>query len=367
MRASTGACILSLLCCSGAIGGYELLVDDRLTETAGSVELPPAFSEYADSDFPANDFDPIFSSAVSGSTDPSFGSNRATGEASQFSWVNRFDSGFTFGGGTSASAELTLTDTAAVGSTTASSQIDITFAIDRAMRLNMSPVIHTASNAVSSIRLFAGPLKTDPLIYNQTDNSGPAFVKLDLSPGVYRFASSSEVPLSGSGVTFQSGLTNADVFATLGVVGDFDLNGTFTCEDLDLLVEAILTPGANPAFDLNEDIVIDFADVETWLTIAGVENNASGLPYLPGDANLDGTVDGLDFIEWNTNKFTADPSWCRGDFTADGIIDGRDFVAWNVHKFQSSNRSVPEPQGWLLLFGLLPTGFRQLCSRGRTC
>ena len=32
-------------------------------------------------------------------------------------------------------------------------------------------------------------------------------------------------------------------------------------------------------------------------------NLPSGNPYLLGDANLDGTVDGQDFLIWNSNKF----------------------------------------------------------------
>lgn len=64
-----------------------------------------------------------------------------------------------------------------------------------------------------------------------------------------------------------------------------------------------------------------------------------------GDANLDGVVDGLDFILWNDNKFSAVAAWSHGDFSADGIVDGQDFVAWNQNKFTSSEQlsTVPEP------------------------
>ncbi|MEM8678122.1 MAG: endonuclease/exonuclease/phosphatase family protein, partial [Planctomycetota bacterium] len=56
---------------------------------------------------------------------------------------------------------------------------------------------------------------------------------------------------------------------------------------------------------------------------------------LPGDANLDGVVDGQDFIAWNNNKFSNGNGWEEGDFTGDGIVDGLDFVVWNNFKFQS--------------------------------
>ena len=58
------------------------------------------------------------------------------------------------------------------------------------------------------------------------------------------------------------------------------------------------------------------------------------------DANLDGFVDGLDFIEWNANKFTPVAEWCAGDFNADGFVDGLDFIIWNANKFQSSDAAT---------------------------
>lgn len=71
-----------------------------------------------------------------------------------------------------------------------------------------------------------------------------------------------------------------------------------------------------------------------WLQEAGTFN--VGGPYLGGDANLDGNVDGSDFIVWNANKFTSDNGWCGGDFNADGTTDGSDFITWNSNKFMSS-------------------------------
>lgn len=72
-----------------------------------------------------------------------------------------------------------------------------------------------------------------------------------------------------------------------------------------------------------------------WLTTAGLVLHGVDEAILLGDANLDGIVDGLDFLEWNANRFTNTPAWCAGDFNADGIVDGNDFLLWNANRFQS--------------------------------
>ena len=57
------------------------------------------------------------------------------------------------------------------------------------------------------------------------------------------------------------------------------------------------------------------------------------MSYAPADANLDGIVDGADFLVWNAHKFTSRSYWSHGDFNADGAVDGQDFLIWNQQKF----------------------------------
>ena len=133
---------------------------------------------------------------------------------------------------------------------------------------------------------------------------------------------------------------------------DFNADGLCDINDVNNLTTAIASLNNDPIFDLNADGLVDLADLETWLADAGAENLPSGNPYLFGDANLDGIVDGSDFGIWNGNKFTNSSAWSRGDLNADGIVDGSDFNIWNSHKFTSADRwhAVPEPTG---LAGLL--------------
>ncbi|MEM8680229.1 MAG: hypothetical protein AAGF97_12850, partial [Planctomycetota bacterium] len=144
-------------------------------------------------------------------------------------------------------------------------------------------------------------------------------------------------------------------FSTL-VTPDFNADGQMDCTDVDALVVQIVDETHGPAFDLDGNGWVDHQDLQQWLVEAGAANLPSGAPYLLGDANLDGTVDGQDFLVWNDHKFTASAAWCQGDFSANGIIDGQDFLLWNSHKFMASS-TVPEPilpgLGWgLALLGI---------------
>ncbi|MEM8678506.1 MAG: choice-of-anchor B family protein [Planctomycetota bacterium] len=151
-----------------------------------------------------------------------------------------------------------------------------------------------------------------------------------------------------------------DIYNGLFVVElDFvevDLNGdgSANCLDIDLLTAAVAGGSSDATFDINGDGAVDVEDRDAWLFEAGAQAMTSVSGFLPGDANLDGLVDGADFIAWNNNKFTNHASWCGGDFNADGVVDGLDYVVWNDNKFTSALDSVPEPNhAMLLLVGLV--------------
>lgn len=84
---------------------------------------------------------------------------------------------------------------------------------------------------------------------------------------------------------------------------------------------------------------------------------AEAIPYTPGDANRDGTVDASDLGILATHYgATSGAQWGDGDFTGDGSVDVSDLglLATNYSNGSSSVASVPEPGGIaLLLCGLL--------------
>jgi RHS repeat-associated protein len=133
------------------------------------------------------------------------------------------------------------------------------------------------------------------------------------------------------------------VFSTY--LGDFNGDGNFDCLDINLLVSSIASGNGDRSFDVTGDLLLTLADLDAWLALAGAANLPTGNPYLPGDANLNGVVDGSDFGIWNAHKFTSTAAWCDGDFNADGVVDGSDFGIWNAHKFQGSLGTVGDFNG----------------------
>ncbi|MCA9185261.1 MAG: hypothetical protein R3E01_18905 [Pirellulaceae bacterium] len=148
---------------------------------------------------------------------------------------------------------------------------------------------------------------------------------------------------------------------------DLDGNGACSVADLNrLLAQGDLLDGVDsgiPAFDLDDDGLIDNADVQQWLTWAGYENGFDR-PLVVGDANLDGEANVDDFASWNLHKYQSFNIWENGDFNGDGQVDSRDLNLWNHHRFDNaiininvnanangatSMDTVPEPTSAILL------------------
>jgi hypothetical protein len=79
---------------------------------------------------------------------------------------------------------------------------------------------------------------------------------------------------------------------------------------------------------------------------AGVKAIAATQFGLPGDINLDGRVDGADYVIW-ANHFKKPGTLSEGDLTRDGKVDGADYLIWANHYtgVKSAAIPVPEPSG----------------------
>jgi hypothetical protein len=76
------------------------------------------------------------------------------------------------------------------------------------------------------------------------------------------------------------------------------------------------------------DVVYQPASVELSLRSA-----------VPGDANGDGRVDGIDLTIWSDNRF-GEGNWTHGDFTRDGLVDGSDFDLWTQFRFTGTELAL---------------------------
>jgi probable HAF family extracellular repeat protein len=96
-----------------------------------------------------------------------------------------------------------------------------------------------------------------------------------------------------------------------------------------------------------------------WIVADGT--NAAGdshafllKPAMPGDANLDGSVNGADLNAVLSNYNLSGEDWFHGDFNGDGIVNGADLnaVLSNYNQAAPSSSAavpVPEPSAFLLL------------------
>jgi hypothetical protein len=137
----------------------------------------------------------------------------------------------------------------------------------------------------------------------------------------------SENPIAGGLIgSFQVNIPTA-------MLGDFDGDGDLDCDDANALTTAIATSSTDLQYDVTGDGFVTNADLDEW--ILNIKQT------LFGDANLDFSVDGSDFNQWNANKFSTTSEWCGGDFNADGLVDGSDFSIWNSNKFQMARPTSP--------------------------
>ena len=150
-----------------------------------------------------------------------------------------------------------------------------------------------------------------------------------------------------------------DVAGTISIDGTLNvilLNG-YTPDYLDEYV--IITAGTRSG----EYAQMNGLFINDDMTLAPVydHDGNTGLTLfatIPGDADLDGKVDGFDLLKWQSNLFTGD-QWTQGDFNLDGTVNGFDLLIWQSHLFNSvpsmgsapaaAAVSVPEPGAGLLL------------------
>ncbi len=135
---------------------------------------------------------------------------------------------------------------------------------------------------------------------------------------------------------------------------DFDDDGAFDVDDIDLLASELRAENPSIAMDVNMDAVVDMMDHrELVLNLVGVQY---------GDANLDGAFNSTDFVSiFQAGEYDdgvdVNSTWRTGDWNGDGEFDSQDFVVAMQNSTYESTAAqlVPEPR--LLAAALCAGGF----------
>lgn len=214
--------------------------------------------------------------------------------------------------------------------------------------------------------------------------------------GTPQYGAITPIPEGAFGFTAWPGIVNIeDADFPLSATGDpdpvllFDGDGNrlpqifHNASEIDSTLEVVGTNGDEVDLRLTLNVVAParfFVDqFLATITLSGqivataTVNIAPDL--LPGDANGDGTVDGLDYLVWAENYGDSpvdDPpgSPANGDLNDDGVVDGLDYLVWAGNfGATSSGLSVPEPSlsvicGPAVLLVLGWRGSRRTATKG---
>ena len=170
--------------------------------------------------------------------------------------------------------------------------------------------------------------------------------------------------------TFGDDLTLGDTGSLkLGInsLGDFDavaVVGAATIDgELDLTVDGLYSATVGDSFavmaygshtgEFDAILGADLGDGSYLRSIYDI-NELRLEVTLFGDGNLDGVVNGLDYLTWAANfgdnpADTPPGSPENGDFNDDGVVNGLDYLVWAGNFGAGGATVVPEPASWLLL------------------
>lgn len=177
--------------------------------------------------------------------------------------------------------------------------------------------------------------------------NGESFLETDFSLAELPEGLAWELEIDGSSVVLSiDGMLE-------GLLGDYDNMNGLDLADIDALISQIASGSPDAAFDVTGDGAVTAGDIQAWLTL---KTDADGVTVLPGDTDLNGSVEFADFLQLSGN-FGNEGTWSQGNFDgADGVAFA-DFLALSGN-FGSgaAAQSVPEPTGNVLFGFVLAMG-----------
>jgi hypothetical protein len=217
----------------------------------------------------------------------------------------------------------------------------------------VATTIDIQAGILSGSGTLIGPVTVGP---TATVSPGNSTAKLTID-GTLTFDATStvEIEINGSMADTQ--------YDVLEITDAVTLAGTLT-----VTVDAGFTPAEGEAFDVItfashsgqfDDIIGGMLpDGRALIEVYNLTELRFVASYF-GDGNLDGVVDGLDYLLW-AGAFGDDPAADppgapqNGDYNNDGLVDGLDYLVWAGNFGAGSATAVPEPvSGWMFLLGIV--------------
>lgn len=146
-----------------------------------------------------------------------------------------------------------------------------------------------------------------------------------------------------------------------GPFGEAYWSGGSNVTPVEIIKLEAFNVGTNPTETTYENVSVNhykdgstgsFGGSNSWSSGGGNQDLANLRDWLvEGDADLDGIVDGSDFLAWQRNVATVTGADRRqGDLTGEGAVNGLDLAEWK-QEFGTTTvtaAAVPEPQAWAL-------------------
>ena len=120
---------------------------------------------------------------------------------------------------------------------------------------------------------------------------------------------------------FGNALVIDNIMFARSALGDFDLDGELTVDDLDALCVAISNGDSNPIYDVNGDSVVNHQDYVYW--VKQIKETWFG------DSDLNGEFNSGDLVKvFQAGKYETGlaATWSEGDWNCDGLFDSGDLV-----------------------------------------
>ncbi|MEZ6073123.1 MAG: PKD domain-containing protein [Pirellulales bacterium] len=217
--------------------------------------------------------------------------------------------------------------------------IDTTAPTVEAVKLSSqswSPVFRGAIDPVDGVgySIPSGPNQLAPVAWSNIDEINIQFSEdVDVEIGDLALYGINLPDYTGDIVDFSynSGTSTAT----------WTLSTPITVDMLTIVLDDALTDLAGNALDGEwMDTVSNFPSGDT--TAGG--DFEFGFAVLPGDADGNGLVDGLDYLDWASDYNQSAPPASPADFNGDAIVDGLDYLIWASHYNESLGVVAVAPQ-----------------------